>query len=173
MKQFLAVFFAALMGCLAVVVGVWSGDRTSPTESISSRIEPPLIPAGGAGEVLYRFQRFRACDRRVLASIIDSTGKRFEYAPTISPPSAGRVPGKADAYVKPIRVFRAAAPGPAVYHVEIEDRCNPLHTIWPIRRTIDVPFEIGPPEPIVGGASYRAGLGLAQCVIDRFAGLDQ
>lgn len=171
MKQFLAVFFAASMGCLAVVVGVWSGDRTSPTESISSRIEPPLIAAGGAGEVHYRFQRFRACDRRVMASIIDSTGKRFEYSPTISPPSATRVPGKADTYVKPFRVQRAASAGPAVYHVEIEDRCNPLHTIWPIRRTIEVPFEIGPPEPVVGGASYRASMGLARCFIGRFAGL--
>jgi hypothetical protein len=169
MKQFLAALFGTLIASCAVLVGAWSGDRSSPTESISSRIEPDIIPAGRAGEVQYRFQRFRACDRRVMASIIDSSGKTFEFVPTVSPPAAGRIPGQMNSYAKPFRVPRSASPGPVIYHVDIADACNPLHTIWPIRRTIEVPFEIAPMESEIGPMGYRSGEGLAQCLMRRFA----
>ncbi|WP_182422038.1 hypothetical protein [Aureimonas sp. ME7] len=173
MKTFFGVFTAALLGCSVAVVGVWSGDRASPTETISTRVEPTIIPAGGAGEVQYVYLRYRACDRRVRASVIDSSGRRFEFITQSSPPTTGRVPGKTNSYARPFRVSSAAQPGPAVYHVEIEDACNPLQVLWPIRRTVEVPFIIGPVEPQIGRLGYRADAGFAGCLMRRFAGLGQ
>jgi hypothetical protein len=79
--------------------------------------------------VRYRLQRSWACEGRLIGSIMDSQGKRFEYSPTISPPSAGCVPGNTDTYAKTFRVQRAASAGPAIYQVEIDDRCDPMRTI--------------------------------------------
>ncbi|WP_182422334.1 hypothetical protein [Aureimonas sp. ME7] len=171
MKQLLATFLVAFLGCGTAVVGLWSGDRSPPTETISSRIEPAVVPAGGGGEVQYVYLRYRACDRRIRASIIDAAGRQFEFLPQTSPPTTGRLPGRTNSYARPFRVSSAAQPGPAVYHVEIEDICNPLQTVWPIRRTVEVPFEIGPVVPVAGALGYRADEGMAQCIMRRFAGL--
>lgn len=140
--RFLAVFLAAFLGCCAAIAGVWSADRVPPTDTISVRIEPQTIMAGEAGEVRYVYQRFRACDRRSTSSVVDATGRAFVFATQTSPPITGRVPGKSDTFVRPFRVSIAAKPGPAFYHVELEDMCNPLQWLWPVRRTIEVPFTI-------------------------------
>ncbi|WP_152045519.1 hypothetical protein [Aureimonas psammosilenae] len=145
--RLLAVFLAAFLGCCAAVAGVWSADRDPPTETISVKVMPDKIEAGGLGEVHYVYQRYRVCSRRTTVSVIDSTGRAFEFVPQSNSSTNYRVEGKADTYVRPFRVSIAAAPGPAVYQAIIEDRCNLLQWMWPIRRTVEVPFYILPRAP--------------------------
>jgi hypothetical protein len=125
----------------ASLLGVWAGDRNPATESLVAEARPRQVPAGDFLRVAYEFRRYRLCPRDLQRTIFDGSGTRFDLG-TQSRPVAGPV-GR-DSYVQPIQVPDAAAPGEARYRVIILDYCNPLHRIWPLRRVIEIPFEIVP-----------------------------
>jgi hypothetical protein len=142
MKQLAVILFTLTLALGAALAGLWTGDRSFPTETISVRMVPDQIAPGEMGEVQYVYRRFRSCDRRIFPSITDSSGRRFEFMAQASPPAVDRVPGEVDSYVRPVRVSSLAKPGPALYSVRIEDSCNPLQRVWPIARAVNVPFRI-------------------------------
>lgn len=135
----------AVANAVAALTAIWAADRSSPTESISVRIRPPEIAAGATGDVLYTYQRFKLCSRHSVRYVIDATGREFQVSVEDSPPYVGRIRNEPNTFIQPFRVPRAAAAGDAQYRVVITDFCNPMHYIWPLTKTIEIPFVIGPP----------------------------
>ena len=140
MKIIAAVVFAVP----GAMLGIWASDRAPTTDTIRVEVMPAIIAAGGEGEVVYTYQRFRQCPRRSVQEIIDATGRVYPVGIQESPPFANRLKERPDTFAQPIKIPLTARPGPAIYHVMIKDFCNPLHYVWPISKEINVPFDIGP-----------------------------
>jgi hypothetical protein len=137
----------AVCNALAALTAIWASDRSSPTETISVTVRPPQIAAGATGDVLYTYQRFRLCTRHSTRYVVDPSGRQFQVSVQDSPPYVGRIRNQPNTFIQPFRVPIAAAPGDAQYRVEITDICNPLQRLWPLKKVIEVPFEILPKPP--------------------------
>jgi hypothetical protein len=107
---------------------MWSFDDTPTTEMISMEATTPVKP-GSQMQIRYRINRFRQCDREVFRDIIDGDGQRHVLG-TQSRPVLGRL--GYEEYVQLIYVPETVAPGLGKYRVKIIDRCNPMHTFWPL-----------------------------------------
>lgn len=134
----------AICNIAAAFLALWAGDRNPATETVSVTVFPAGVPAGSEAEVRYVYQRFRLCDRSSVQQVVDSAGRTFQVGETESPPYVGRVQGTAGTFAQPFRVPLAARAGAAIYRVDIRDYCNPVHRLWPIRKTIEAPFTIRP-----------------------------
>jgi hypothetical protein len=130
--------FYVAVGIVTVALALWTVDRDPTMEAISVQA-PKAVRPGGQLEVAYRVNRFRICDRQVFREIIDGAGNRHILGIQPNPVPS---PRGFDAYTSLVAVPLTVQPGEGEYRVAIEDYCNPLHYLWPLRTFIEVPIII-------------------------------
>lgn len=146
MDSILKVLFFAAVGVMTAVLALWTVDRSPTLQVVSAHATKPVRP-GGQLEVAYRVNRFRLCDRQVFREIIDGAG--FRHILGIQPNPVPNPLGF-DSYTSLIAVPLTAQPGLGKYRVTVENYCNPLHYMWPIRSgvTVDIVIAVQPGQSV-------------------------
>lgn len=129
--------------CSAIAI-VWAFDRSLPTEYVGVKRSRMVGP--DTVLLVQEVKRHRACDTAVTLRYIESPigGRLYIQNVEFSAADMQRLeeeqPGEVRLLlnIPPVRV-----PGIWRYHVVLEFACNPIHKIWPIRTSYDVPFNVG------------------------------
>lgn len=135
--------FLGVVASAGALTGVWLSDRQAPTEVVRAEVNQPVMP-GGIMYVNYVLNRFKQCDREITREIID--GERVRHA---LGKQDGPITGKLgyDTYVQTVHIPATVAPGIGEYRVTIQDRCNPVHYLWPITKQRTIEILIASPLP--------------------------
>jgi hypothetical protein len=131
----------------------WGTDNVAPFELLATTT---VVPGPPGGEVLFesavRRDLHRECSVRYSRHIVDSRGFRhdFEMEPRyLSADGLRRMDKDMGQRLKiVVNIPKAAAVGPAIYAAELNYVCNPLHTLFPLRVTMAMPFDVLP-APVV------------------------
>jgi hypothetical protein len=116
------------------IVGGWLGwlasERDVPVKYQASEVLNSPRP-GETLRIRHQVWRDKSCATTVYRLVFDKDNDRF-IVPDLEF-SRGVLPLGADTFVVPVPISPQADPGPAVYRVMREYRCNFLHNIWPIK----------------------------------------
>lgn len=123
----------------------WAADRTAPFEVYSVAASSALPGARLDIAASVRRDLARECDATFTRWLYDSRGYRYdmEGSQEISADGIEKLDRRAPGELKmSVALPPTMAPGPAMLHAEMLYRCNPLHFLWPIPVTTDIPFEV-------------------------------
>lgn len=142
MKRFILWSLATLiLGSIGLspALFIYLYNEQPPVSYSRRQVLTPLVPPGGELQIRISADVFKRCSSFVHRTIVDSTGRPFEFVPEPRPVETD--------YVIKIVVPLGAAPGPAYYSARVQWSCNLVQQWWPqevTQRNID--FTIAPVE---------------------------
>lgn len=125
-----------------IPIGLWSFDRREPVEQLVNEIEGP-VKAGENAMVHSKVVRWRGCFTRFERYVYDGEGVRYAME-TMEFTRVGDTEhdGKPDEFKQRIPVPPSARPGKGSIRFVISWSCNPVQSVWPVTRIINMPLEI-------------------------------
>lgn len=133
------VSFLLIIGAVTMQGSLWALDRTPPIDILASEADG-FAMAEGTLFVRYTVERHRSCQLKVDRSIITSEQVRIELQDSdwaAAPGPMGR-----DTYKSEVIVPHRVPPGPSLYRVILQYRCNPLQALYPIIIRNETPFVV-------------------------------
>lgn len=137
------VIFLLVIGAVTMQVSSWAMDRSPPVTIISSKADGYAMP-GGTLLIRYTVERHRSCQLKVDRAIITSELTRIELQDSDWAAAPGPM-GK-DIYKSEVIIPSRVPPGPSVYRVILQYRCNPLQVLYPIIVRTETPFVVAQPR---------------------------
>lgn len=133
--------------CLIMVVP-WVFDRTPPFEVVGAK-EPPATKAGNVVMIIKEVRRDtvgRNCSVEFARYLVDAKGAMHSYdAGYLSAENRRRMSAQVGPYVKTaLEVPATAAAGRVTLYTDLTYVCNPIHSLWPIRVSDHISFEVLP-----------------------------
>jgi len=132
-----------------IVLAFWAVDRRPPFALTG----PVVAMAGGPGSKVFfdvpvRRDLGRKCSATYTRYIIDSKNVRFDFADkerAITPAGIETFARKmGPRLLLAVDIPHGVSPGNAVYGTDLQYRCNPLHTLFPIQVHLEMPFKVSP-----------------------------
>lgn len=140
--------------CLPILwkAAVWATDNTPPFQLLAQAVVVSGPPGGEvAFEAHVRRDLERECSVSYSRHIIDARGFRHDFESEPGYLSANGLRQMDNDMGGQLRLVvnipKAAAVGPAVYSAELRYVCNPLHSMFPIRAQLALPFDVLPAVP--------------------------
>lgn len=137
---------AMLLLCLGQILW-WAFERTPPFKLLTYSVEHPIFP-GGPLKIVLNVERdlTRRCSVHIERYVTDGKGYRM-YFPTLDLSHSALVhlelnsPGVNKIL---LMVPQEAHPGLSAYGNMLSYACNPVHKIWPMVMTYEIPFRVSP-----------------------------
>lgn len=140
MTKFLAAVIVILSAFWSGVVGFWASDRTPPLTVLAIEVLNSPVKAGDDLKVRWIVDRYDQCASTVDRVIVDE--QKVVYTLEDIDYRAGMGHVGSDIVITATTVPQQAGAGPAKYRVTVAYRCNPVHRVWPIVRSYEIPFDI-------------------------------
>lgn len=134
----------ALLILAVIPLTYWTFDRREPVEQLINEIEAPVRP-GDSALVRSKVVRYRGCYTRFERYLFDGEGVRYAMdVMEFMRVGDNAVDGKPDEFRQRIPVPPSARPGRGSIRFVVSWSCNPVQTVWPVTRIINMPLEIIP-----------------------------
>lgn len=138
-RKYETVFLAALSIATFLTLSWWGLDRALPVDQRENVAMGPVV-AGEDALIRSTVIRNRRCFTTLERYVFDAARIRF----VIEPQSFSAVGplGVADTFSQHVPIPANARPGEGTVRFVISWQCNPLHSVWPIVSSIDLPITI-------------------------------
>lgn len=133
-------------GILIGIVILFLSDRSPPVTVHGYSLSDASYHVGEPLKIDWNLERdiTRDCDCTIYSEVIDSEGNKYSYETQHIPSELLKVRGKSSPGISKVvrQIPYNLSSGIAHYHVVLEYKCNPTHSLWPIRVPLTAQFVI-------------------------------
>lgn len=140
----LRTYKALAIGAAGLLI-YWAADRSPPMSLIADEPEGEARIGGMLTIRSEVIRHRRDCRTKVEQMVVD--GGRYRHV--LDDLEFAAVPGPLgrDVYRRTVQLRSNTLPGLASFRIIVSWRCNPLHELWPIVLSSEVPFTLLPASP--------------------------